>query len=212
MLRKVVAFLIVVCVSLLMDACSNHPPSAAMFMNSKKNVNFGVGAAARFGELSNSTFVYDNSDDAEISSEEGYWNTELSFYYGTPYIVLGLNYEDYTTRLVLGAKSDYLGLISWVGFAGKKAALGVMLVEQNPVSENFKFGLSEHFSMNSYRVIDDPGCCSMNDVYADSYKELGVGTYVSYKRVSAEFRLGHDIDSSNNRFYFMLNYLFAFGK
>ena len=58
-----------------------------------------VCAAARFGELSNSTFVYDNSDDAEISSEEGYWNTELSFYYGTPYIVLGMDYEDCTVGI-----------------------------------------------------------------------------------------------------------------
>jgi|GEM_PF-5586822 len=48
-----------------------------------------------------------------------------------------------------------------------------MLVEQYPVSENFRLGLSEHFSMNSYRVIDDPGCCSISDVYADYYKEFG---------------------------------------
>lgn len=83
-----------------------------------------------------------------------------------------------------------------------------MVIEQYPVSENFKVGLSEHVSQNSYKVIDDPGCCSFNYLRAETYPEFGVGAYIAYKGLSAEFRYGREIGESNNRFYLQFNYAF----
>ena len=131
---------------------------------------------------------------------------------------MALDLEDYTYRTILGGRSRYFGVQGWYGFAaddrGDRVASrmrhmgGVMLVEQYPVSENFKVGISEHISRNSYMVIDDPGCCTFNTLYPEIYTEFGVGTYVAYKGLSAEFRYGREIGAPNNRFYFQLSYAF----
>ena len=200
---------------LMYAGCSNHPPSAAQFMNAKMGTNVGLGLTARVGDVYDSSYVYDRQDKASISLEEGNWNLESTLYFGFPYFAFGIEAEDYTLRLVLGARTDYLGVVYWVALPFRddnevRYAQGFMLIEQYPVSENFKIGVSEHLSKNSYRVIDDPGCCTFNDVYGNVYNEVGVGVYVVYNSLSAEFRYGKELDSSNKRFYFMVNYKWNF--
>ena len=204
--------------ALILAGCSNHPPSAAQFMNIKEGTNFGVGASGRVGSVYDSSYVYDVNDNASKSLEEGYWNLELSLYNQISYFVMGFDLENYTPRLVLGARTNYWGALFWVGFVyaafeqdkpqRKTYPLGFMLVEQLSISENLKVGISEHISRNTYQITDNPGCCSVNDVYGDVYGEFGAGAYVAYGPLSAEFRYGREIGASNNRFYFQLNYAF----
>ena len=175
-----------------------------------------VGGAARFGGVDNRTIP--GQDDESTSYEEGYWNTDLALSFATPYGVVALDLEDYTYRTILGGRSQYFGIQGWYGFVQSeenrehgskvKHTGGVMVIEQYPVSENFKVGLSEHVSQNSYKVIDDPGCCSFNYLRAETYPEFGVGAYIAYKGLSAEFRYGREIGESNNRFYLQFNYAF----
>ena len=200
--------------ALLLAGCSNHPPSAAQFMNVRNGINFVAGGAVRVGDLDNRKIP--GRDDESVSYEEGYWNTNLALSFATPYGVVALDLEDYTYRTILGGRSRYFGVQGWYGIAIDErrdgASMhhvgGVMLVEQYPVSENFKVGISEHVSRNSYMVVDDPGCCSINTLYPEVYSEFGAGAYVVYKGFSAEFRYGREIGASNNRFYFQLNYAF----
>lgn len=202
--------------ALISVGCSNHPPSASQFMNIKEGTNFGVAVSGRVGNVYDSSYVYDVSDKASISLEEGHWNLELSLYNQISYFVLGFDVENYTPRLALGARTNYWGALFWVGFVyaafeqdkpqRKMYPLGFMLVEQLPISENLKIGISEHISRNTYQVVDDPGCCSVNDVYGDVYSEIGAGAYITYGPLSAEFRYGKELGAPRNRFYFILNY------
>lgn len=210
------ACLFVLLVVAVLAGCSNHPPSAAQFMNARNGINFVVGGAVRTGNLDNRKIP--GRDDESVSYEEGYWNTDLTLSFVVPYAVVALNLEDYTYRTIMGGRSQYFGAQGWYGFAiderrdGTSSRMrhvgGVMLVEQYPVSENFKVGISEHVSRNSYMVIDDPGCCTFNTLYPEIYPEFGVGAYVVYKGFSAEFRYGREIGAPNNRFYFQLSYAF----
>lgn len=201
---------------LLLAGCSNHPPSAAQFMTAKDGLNFVVGGAARTGDLDNREIP--GRDDASVSYEEGYWNTDLALSFAFPYALIAIDFEDYTYRTIMGGRSRYFGVQGWYGFAegeqsdGTSSRMrhmgGVMFIEQYPVSENFKVGISEHISRNSYRVIDDPGCCTFNTIDLEVYSEFGAGAYVAYKGFSAEFRYGREIGAPNNRFYFQLSYVF----
>ena len=208
---------ILLAVAMLMYAgCSNHPPSAAQFMNVKEGINLVVGGAARFGGVDNRAIP--GQDDESTSYEEGYWNTDFALSFAFPYAVIAIDFEDYTYRTIMGGRSQYFGIQGWYGFVQSeenrehgskvKHTGGVMVIEQYPVSENFKVGLSEHVSQNSYKVIDDPGCCSFNYLRAETYPEFGVGAYIAYKGLSAEFRYGREIGESNNRFYLQFNYAF----
>lgn len=200
----------------VLAGCSNHPPSAAQFMNAKDGINLITGGSARFGDVDNRKIP--GEDDESTSYEEGYWNTDFALSFAFPYAVIAIDFEDYTYRTIMGGRSQYFGIQGWYGFVQSeengdhrskvKHTGGVMLVEQYPVSENFKVGLSEHVSQNSYKVIDDPGCCSFNYLRAETYPEFGVGAYIAYKGLSAEFRYGREIGESNNRFYFQFNYAF----
>ena len=201
---------------LFLAGCSNHPPSAAQFMNVKDGVNLVVGGAARFGDVDDRTIP--GQDDESTSYEEGYWNTDLALSFAFPYAVIALDFEDYTYRTIMGWRSQYFGIQGWYGFvlseeyddhrSKVKHTGGVMLVEQYPVSEYFKVGLGEHVSRNSYMVIEDPGCCTFNSLRAETYPEFGASIYIAYKGLSAEFRYGREIGESNNRFYFQFNYAF----
>ncbi len=223
MIRKfrLVAFCIIASL-LLLVGCSNHPPSAAQFMNVKKNgMDFVVGGAVRIGDVDNREVPYGpqnrDSNNEYYSYEEGNWNLDIAWLGTISYVVLGLGLEDYTYRMFLGPRFQYFGVQGWGGLSPSesksdkgisKVVGGVMLIEQIPISENFKVGFSEHVSRNSYRVINHTECCSMNEIYAEQYNEFGVGTYLAYKGFSFEFRYGREIGEPRNRFYFMTHYAF----
>lgn len=214
---------VVLCVlALLFAGCSNHPPSAAQFMNAKKDgMSFVVGGAVRTGNVDNREVSYGPKNNAAhdqyYSYEEGNWNLDIAWFAASSHVVLGFAFEDYTYRMFLGPRFQYFGVQGWGGLSPSesksdkgisKVVGGVMLIEQIPISENFKVGFSEHVSRNSYRVINHTECCSMNEIYAEQYNEFGVGTYLAYKGFSFEFRYGREIGEPRNRFYFMTHYAF----
>lgn len=207
--------------ALLFAGCSSHPPSAAQFMNVEKNgMDFVVGGAVRIGNVDNREVPYGpqnrGSNNEYYSYEEGYWNLDIAWLGTISYVVLGLGLEDYTYRMFLGPRFQYFGIQGWAGFSpsersykdNPKIVGGVMLIEQFPISEKIKVGLSEHVSRNSYRMINHTECCSMNEIYAEQYSEFGFGTYLTYKDFSIEFRYGREFDEPRNRFYFMTHYAF----
>ena len=207
---------------LLFAGCSNHPPSAAQFMNVEKNgMDFVVGGAVRIGNVDNREVPYGpqnrGSNNEYYSYEEGYWNLDLVWFAATSHVVLGLALEDYTYRMFLGPRFQYFGVQGWAGLSpsdrrkekdNPKVVGGVMLIEQFPISEKIKVGLSEHISRNSYKVINHTECCSMNEIYAEQYNEFGFGAYAVLGNFSFEFRYGREIGEPRNRFYFMMHYAF----
>lgn len=222
MVRKY--YSVVLCaLALLFAGCSNHPPSAAQFMNVKKidGMNFVVGGAARIGDVDNREVSYgpknNTAHDQYYSYEEGNWNLDIAWLGTESYVVVGFGFEDYTFRMFLGPRFQYLGIQGWAGLSPSESRNekdnpivvgGVMLIEQIPITEKLKMGLSEHISRNSYGMINHTECCSMNEIYAEQYAEFGFGAYLTYKNFSIEFRYGREIDEPRNRFYFMTHYAF----
>ena len=201
---------------LLYAGCSNHPPSAAQFMNmNKKLFGFGSGGTLRTGNL------YDgkcnNYDHNDYFCVEEARDLDLAFFYRIHYGVFGLSLENFTPNLHAGFLSQYVGLQgwAWTGMGAVEERYGrggsfyggVMLIEELPITEKFRIGASEHISRNVYKVDENLGGLSFWS--ADAFGEYGVGAYVSFWGASLEFRYGREIGKSNNRFYFTLNYLFG---
>ena len=204
--------------ALLFAGCSSHPPSAAQFMNvhekrNKIGTSFIVGGSVRAGDIykehvNGESIQWDDYDGAEF-----YGNLDLSFLFRYNHLIVGLSLENLSHRGVVGFVSRYIGLQGWGGlaldsfFPNKSTSYGgVMLIEEYPINDNLKVGLSEHISHNAYQVdqINEGIDCSSSDYY----NEFGFGTYLTYKNFSVEFRYGREMDEPRNRFYFMLNYAF----
>lgn len=201
---------------LLYAGCSNHPPSAAQFMNmNKKLFGIGSGGTLRTGNL------YDgkcnNYDHNDYFCVEEARDLDLAFFYRIHYGVFGLSLENFTPNLHAGFLSQYVGLQgwAWTGMGAVEERYGrggsfyggVMLIEELPITEKFRIGASEHISRNVYKVDENLGGLSFWS--ADAFGEYGVGAYVSFWGASLEYRYGREIGKSNNRFYFTLNYLFG---
>lgn len=196
--------------ALLFAGCSSHPPSAAQFMNANpKGFNFVIGGAARVGDVyrGNSHIAVDYID------KEDYGNSELSLLYRFDNFLVGLSSETISLKYLVGFRSRYVGVQGWAGMGemekrdeGNPFSGGLMLIEEYPVLDNLKVGISEHISKNAYEV--DTNCGGLGIPSTYEYGEFGVGVYLTYEGFSFEFRYGREIGVSRNRFYFMLNYAF----
>ena len=204
--------------ALLFAGCSSHPPSAAQFMNvhekrNKIGTSFIVGGSVRAGDIYKEHVNGESIQWDDYGGAEFYGNLDLSFLFRYNHLIVGSSLENLSHRGVVGFVSRYIGLQGWGGlaldsfFPNKSTSYGgVMLIEEYPINDNLKVGLSEHISHNAYQVdqINEGIDCSSSDYY----NEFGFGTYLTYKNFSVEFRYGREMDEPRNRFYFMLNYAF----
>ena len=198
--------------ALLLAGCSSHPPSAAQFMNmNKKLFGFGSGGTLRAGDLYGGDCGYKYDD---YNCVEDTWDLDLTFLAQMYNVVFGISLENITPSLHAGYISQYIGLQGWTWLAiGTMDRYeispygGLMLIENFPITEKFSVGISEHISRNVYKVDENLGLGSF--WAADFFWEYGIGAYVSFWGFSLEFRYGREIGTSNNRFNFMLNYLFG---
>ena len=205
MARGILWIVLTVC-ALLLAGCSSHPPSAAQFMNMERNGGaLAIGATARAGDNLEKRRVEDSF------YNEGYWNLDFSIlcrFFN--FAMIGASFENIIPRGVLGLAYRYVGFQGWVGATSPNSSKdspftgGVMLIENFPISDNFRIGLSEHFSRNALDV-SDPNLYGASSAY---YNEFGVGAYMTFMNFSLEFRYGREIRNPNNRFYFTLNYQF----
>lgn len=203
MIRKFCSLVFcVVALLLLLAGCSSHPPSAAQFMNVKKNDGiFSVGGTAFAGDL----YKPYEGGRGVLFTLSGYGRVDA--------FEFGLSLETTTFLPILGLRGEYLGLQGWGFFKDvehyneKSRTIwigGSMLIQQYPISENFKVGLSEHIS-NNLMSEGNSGTFNFEDSY---YSEFGIGTYLTYKGFSLEFRYGREIGEPRNRIYFMMHYAF----
>lgn len=206
---------VVLCaLALLFAGCSNHPPSAAQFMNVRKNEKkYGVsviaGGSVRAGDLYNGT----SQIDADYTDTENRGNLDLSLLFRFDNSEFGFSFENTSLKVIVGGRSQYIGLQGWIGAgstenSGGENAMpfsgGLMLIEEYPILDNLKVGLSEHVSRNAYLV--DVNCGGLGFPSTYGYGEFGIGTYLTFEGFSVEFRYGREISEPRNRFYFMLNY------
>jgi hypothetical protein len=200
--------------SLLFVGCSSHPPSAAQFMNvnvakDKQGGALVIGGVVRTGDIYSGRY----KSESDYFSAEGVGNLDLSLFYRYSHLVFGVNLENLSFRAITGWRSQYIGLQLWGGSSispvnrnNSPLYGGLMLIEEYPINADFRIGASEHLSRNGYFVDENLG---LGSTYSTGfYNEFGVGTYLTYKGFSIEFRYGREIDEPRNRFYFMTNYAF----
>ncbi|WP_163437510.1 hypothetical protein [Fibrobacter succinogenes] len=221
MARGILWIVLTVC-ALLVAGCSSvmRPPSAAAFMDSyeqdKPVVN--MNGALYGGDLDN-----DNA-----RSEEWVFDATGSVFWNKSFFSLGFGTQTVTPFTQLGIVSPYFGVTAWSSIYSpfnianymsdnfwKDVSLGAMVVEQIPVGNKVKIGVTEHFSRNGIeKYLSDAKegfmAFSFPEPHPAFYREVGGGAFVSYKRESStlafEFRYGRDIDNRCNRFAVMIDF------
>ena len=209
---------VVLCaLALLFAGCSSHPPSAAQFMNVKEakgrfNNSFIAGAFLLKGDVYRGT----SHVDEDYSDMEDFGNLDLSLLLRYSHFLVGGSFENASFRFIMGFRSKYIGLQGWGSIEATSVSLhrnkaipllgGLMLIEEYPISDVFRVGLSEHFSRNAYKV--DSHEEGIGFYSSNHYNEFGVGTYLTFEGFSVEFRYGREIGEPRNRIYFMMHYAF----
>jgi hypothetical protein len=171
------------------------------------SISYGFGGGGVLGD--------DNShreeDDGKVYNySELRFLLEWATFFRNDNFVFGFGVGEHSlVRLTLGFANDYLGVQGWISpiVLGEKPSAnwnlpaGLMLIEQFPVSPNFRVGVSQFFAYNSYSGCEE-GNGSLNfSSYVKFYREWGVGAYISYSHYSLEFRYGNELASDNQRFY-----------
>lgn len=206
--------LLVLLVAMMLAGCSNHPPSAAQFMNVNKNGgSLVLGGSAFVGDAHRGTYRFES----DYFDAEDYGALDISLLMRFDHFIIGASLENISICGIAGFRSQYVGLQGWGLFATNTVdrdavpfSGGLMLIEEYSVNDDFRVGLSEHISRNAYNVDENLG--GIGFYSTGFYDEFGVGTYLTYKGFSLEFRYGREIDEPRNRFYFMINYAFMSGK
>nr|WP_297342148.1 hypothetical protein [uncultured Fibrobacter sp.] len=78
---------------------------------------------------------------------------------------------------------------------------GISLIEQLPIGDNFRIGLTQHLSRNGREAMaieESPSMLHVGPSAPIFYDEIGCGMYISFipyyvTRVSLEFRYGRDL-------------------
>lgn len=222
---KKIGFLVLFVLALLFSGCSIstiHPPSASAFMEiSEKPTLYNASVSGMGGSFNNTSgpVLYETDkvlkrhrSDYKWEYRDIEWNFEFNasmlkkkgyFRYG-----FGL---DFTTPFVqAGFASDYFGLMGWSNlclwqlekyeYAYFQWGGGISLIEQLPIGDNFRMGLTQHLSRNGREAVKRVnGEFDFTPTAAPVfYDEVGGGGYISFvpgdsTRVGIEFRYGYDL-------------------
>jgi len=172
-----------------------------------------LGGSAFVGDVHRGTYRFES----DYFDAEDYGALDISLLMRFDHFIIGASLENISISGIAGFRSQYVGLQGWGLFATNTVdrdavpfSGGLMLIEEYSVNDDFRVGLSEHISRNAYNVDENLG--GIGFYSTGFYDEFGVGTYLTYKGFSLEFRYGREIDEPRNRFYFMINYAFMSGK
>ena len=223
------ACLLVLLVAAMLAGCSVaviHPPSAAAFMEKSEDAFLtNVSFYAYWGEnlnKKNGLYIAEAVKEVERSErwkEDWYyvdmeWLVQFqgSLQRNIGYFKYGFGIDFATPYVQAGFVSDYLGVMGWsnlclwqlekVEHAYFQWGGGISLIEQLPIGDNFRIGLTQHLSRNAREgIITQYSGAWPRDFDRAApvfYDEIGGGAYVSFipfgkTRVGIEFRYGRDL-------------------
>ena len=218
--------LLVLLAALVFTGCSSimRPPSATAFMSSYEkdvavmNTNFALYG----GDLDNNEELYDHDKDRNDSHSEWVLDFSEIIFWNKGFFSIGLGAQSVTPFVQLGFVSPYFGFSAWssiyspLNFGNhysdnfwKDVSFGAMLIQQIPIGNKVKIGLTEHFSRNGVErylseVKEGFMAFSFPEPYPLFYYEVGGGFFASYRfegvTIAFEFRYGRDLDNKRNRF------------
>lgn len=203
-----------------------HPPSASAFMEKSEDAFLtDVSFSASWGEnlnKGNGLYVAEGVKEVERSErwKEDWYYVDMEWpvqFHGSlqkniGYFKYGFGIDFATPYVQAGFVSDYLGVMGWsnlclwqlekVEHAYFQWGGGISLIEQLPIGDNFRIGLTQHLSRNARESImaQHGGVLprSIGSATPVFYEEIGGGVYVSFipfekTRVGIEFRYGRDL-------------------
>jgi hypothetical protein len=216
------ACLFVLFVTMMLAGCgvsSIHPPSAATFMEKSDGAFLkSVSGSLYWGDLAYGDlgvdFVPNKEIKKEVNDDWAYVEREvpvdimLEIQRSIGYFKFGGGLDFLTPYLQIGFVSDYLGVMGWgnlwlwqlekVEHKYFQWGGGLSLIEQLPIGDSFRMGLTQHLSRNGrHACAFDTGIACTHDTPI-FYDEIGCGAYISFipyyvTRVSLEFRYGRDL-------------------
>ena len=224
--------------SLVLSGCSSimRPPSATAFMSSyeKDYAVVNMSLALYGGDLDNDDEHYDHDIDMEDSHSEWMLDLTENIFWNKGFFSIGLGGQTVTPFVQLGFVSPYFGLSAWSSIYSpanignyysdnfwKDVSYGAMLIQQIPIGNELKIGLTEHLSRNGVeRSLSDNVegfmAFAIPEPHPLFYYEMGGGFFVSYHlekaTIALEFRYGRDLDNKQNRFAVTLGVFGVKGK
>lgn len=224
--------------SLVLSGCSSvmRPPSATAFMSSyeKDDAVVNMSLALFGGDLDNNDEHYNHDIDMEDSHSEWVLDVTENIFWNKGYFSFGIGGQTLTPFVQLGVVSPYVGLSAWSSIYSpanmgnyvsdnfwKDISFGAMLIQQIPIGDELKIGLTEHFSRNGVErylseVKEGFMAFSFPEPHPLFYYEVGGGFFVSYHlekaTIALEFRYGRDLDNKQNRFAVTLGVFGVKGK
>jgi len=224
--------------SLVLSGCSSvmRPPSATAFMSSyeKDYAVVNMSLALYGGDLDNDDEHYDHDIDMEDSHSEWVLDFSEIVFWNKGFFSIGLGGQTVTPFVQLGFVSPYVGLSAWSSIYSpfnsgiyysdnfwKDVSYGAMLIQQIPIGNELKIGLTEHLSRNGVeRSLSDNVegfmAFAIPEPHPLFYYEVGGGFFVSYHlekaTIALEFRYGRDLDNKQNRFAVTLGVFGVKGK
>ena len=224
--------------SLVLSGCSSvmRPPSAMAFMSSyeKDYAVVNMSLALYGGDLDNDDEHYDHDIDMEDSHSEWVFDLTENIFWNKGFFSIGLGGQTVTPFVQLGFVSPYFALSAWSSIYSpanighylsdnfwKDISFGAMLIQQIPIGNKVKIGLTEHFSRNGVeRYLSEVKGGFMMPSFPEPhslfYYEVGGGFFVSYHlekaTIALEFRYGRDLDNKQNRFAVTLGVFGVKGK
>ena len=213
-----------------------RPPSATAFMSSyeKDYAVVNMSLSLYGGDLDNDEEHYDHDIDMEDSHSEWVLDLTENIFWNKGFFSIGLGGQTVTPFVQLGFVSPYVGLSAWSSIYSpfnsgnyysdnfwKDVSYGAMLIQQIPIGNELKIGLTEHFSRNGVErylseVKEGFMAFSFPEPHPLFYYEMGGGFFVSYHlekaTIALEFRYGRDLDNKQNRFAVTLGVFGLKGK
>ena len=239
--------LIVLVVATLLTGCNTmlvHPPSASAFMENDRDgfvrdasISATVGGVA-YDFIPKKYVKREVNEEYSYREEESPVEVAVSFQRRYGYFKYGFGFDLLSPYIQVGFVSDYFGVMGWsnlclwqfekVEHKYFQWAGGVSVIEQLPIGNGVRIGLTQHLSRNGRENIAhgiyDMGF-SIPTPTPIFYDEIGGGAYVSFgvgtgTNVGIEFRLGRDLTyyrfdekeidgniiSDFNRYTFMIDF------
>ena len=236
MMKQLVCLFVFLAASMLAGCgvSSIHPPSAATFMEKSDGAFLkSVSGSLYWGDLAYGglgvDFVPNKEIKKEVNDDWAYAEREvpvdimLEIQRSIGYFKFGGGLDFLTPYLQIGFVSDYLGVMGWsnlwlwqlekVEHKYFQWGGGLSLIEQLPIGDSFRMGLTQHLSRNGrhahvytnhgkmnlgrHACAFDAGIACTHDTPI-FYDEIGGGGYISFVpretlRFGLEFRYGRDL-------------------
>ena len=235
---KWIFYTLVFMAALVLSGCSSimRPPSATAFMSSyeKDTAVVNLNLALYSGDLDNHEKYYDHDIEKDFSHSEWVLDFSEIVFWNKGFFSIGLGAQSVTPFVQLGFVSPFFGLSAWSSIYSpfnsgnylsdnfwKDVSFGTMLIQQIPIGNKVKIGLTEHFSRNGVErylseVKEGFMAFSFPEPHPLFYYEVGGGAFASYRlegvTIALEFRYGRDLDNKKNRFAITLSAVGMKGK